>query len=105
MTDVKNDLAHAREERCAETKAEVAARRLDRMQREQHEADDAKHEANLQEAFANQSKAVKVLVDKWFVDKGYGFGKLRQARSFSSTPARCRVLRCSRSARTRGCRW
>ena len=27
------------------------------------------------ETKANQSKAVKVLVDKWFVDKGYGFGK------------------------------
>ena len=45
------------------------------MEREQTEADDAEHEANLQEALANQSKAVKVLVDKWFVDKGYGFGK------------------------------
>ena len=44
------------------------------MEREQHEADDAEHEANLQEAFTNQSKAVKVLVYKWFVDKGYGFG-------------------------------
>ena len=83
MTDVKNELAHVREmlgvlvrrERSAETKAEIAARRLDRMEREQHEADDAEHEANLQEALANQSKAVKVLVDKWFVDKGYGFGK------------------------------
>ena len=29
-----------------------------------------------QEALANQSKAVKVVVDKWFVDKGYGFGKV-----------------------------
>ena len=29
----------------------------------------------LQEALSNQSKAVKVVVDKWFVDKGYGFGK------------------------------
>ena len=83
MTDVKNELAHVREllgvlvrrERCAETKAEIAARRLDRMEREKDEADDAEHEANLQEALANQSKAVKVLVDKWFVDKGYGFGK------------------------------
>ena len=82
MTDVKNDLAHVpellgvlvRRERCPETK-DIAARRLDRMEREQHEADDAEHEANLQEALANQSKAVKVLVDKWFVDKGYGFGK------------------------------
>ena len=83
MTDVKNDLAHVREllgvlvrrERCAETKAEIAARRLDRMEREQTEADDAEHEANLQEALTNQSKAVKVDVDKWFVDKFCGFGK------------------------------
>ena len=83
MTDVKNDLAHVRDlvgvlvrrERCAETKAEIAARRLDRMEREQHEADDAEHEANLQETLANQPKAVRVVVDKWFVDKGYGFGK------------------------------
>ena len=83
MTDVRNDLAHVREmlgvlvrrERSAENKAEVAARRLDRMEREQHEDDDAEHEANLQEALTNQSKAVKVLVDKWFVNEGYGFGK------------------------------
>ena len=68
MTDVKNDLAHVREllgvlvrrEKCAETKTEIAARRLDRMEREQTEADDAEHEANLQEALANHSKAVKV---------------------------------------------
>ena len=78
MTDVKKDIAHVRElfgvlvrrERCAETKTEIAARRLDRMEREKDEADDAEHEANLQEALTNQSKAVKVLVDK-----GYGFGK------------------------------
>ena len=83
MTDVKNDLAHVREmpgvlvrrEWSAENKAEVAERRLERMEREQTEADDVEHEANLQEALANQSKAVKVVVDKWFVDKGYGFGK------------------------------
>ena len=73
MTDVKKELAHVREligvlvrrERSAETKAEIAARRLDRMEREQTEADDAEHEANLQEALANQSKAVKVVVDRW----------------------------------------
>ena len=83
MSDVKNELAHVREmvgvlvrrERSAEHKAEAATRRLDRMEREQTEADDAEHEANLQEALSNQSKAVKVLVDNWFVDKGYGFGK------------------------------
>ena len=83
MSDVKNELAHVREmvgvlvrrERSAEHKAEVATRRLDRMEQEQHEADDAEHEASLEEALSNQSKAMKVLVDKWFVDKGYGFGK------------------------------
>ena len=83
MKDLKSDLVHIREllgvlvrkERCAETKAEIAARRLDRMEREQHEADVTEHEANLHEALQNQSKVVKVLVDKWFVDKGYGFGR------------------------------
>ena len=44
------------------------------MEREKDEADDAEHDANLQEALANQWKTVTVLVDKWFVDKGYGFG-------------------------------
>ena len=81
MKDLKSDLAHIREllgvlvrkEMCAETKAEIAARRLDRMEREQHEADDAEHEANLREALQKLSKAVKVLVDKWFVDKGHCF--------------------------------
>ena len=61
MTDVKNELAHVREmigvlirrERHAETKAEIAAR-LDRMEREQHEADDTEYEANLQEALTNR---------------------------------------------------
>ena len=72
MTDVKNELLHVREllgvlvrgERCAETKVETADRRLDRIEREQHEADDAEHEANFQDARTNQSKAVKVVVDK-----------------------------------------
>ena len=83
LRDVKNELTQVRElvgvlvrrERSAETKTEIAARRLERMEREQHEVADAEHEANLQEALTNQSRAVKVLVDKWFVDKGYGFGK------------------------------
>ena len=84
MRDLKSDLVHVREllgvlvrkDRCTETKAEIAARRLDWMEREQHEADDDEHEANLQEAVQNQPKAVKVLVDKWFVDKGSGFGRV-----------------------------
>ena len=72
MTDVKNDLAHLRQllgvlvrtERCGETKAVIAASRLDSMEREQHEADDTEHEATFQEALTHQSKAVKVLVGK-----------------------------------------
>ena len=41
------------------------------MEREQDEADDAEHEA----LRINQSKNAKVIVDKWFVDKGCRFGK------------------------------
>ena len=45
------------------------------MERAKDEVDDAEHEANLQEALTNQTKVVKLVVDKWFVDKGCGFGK------------------------------
>ena len=83
MRDVKSELLQVRElvgvlvrrERCAEVKTEVAARRLERMEREKDDADDADHEAELQEDLENQAKAVKLVVDKWFVDKGFGFGK------------------------------
>ena len=82
MRDVKTELLQVRElvgvlmrrERCAEVKTEVAARRLERMEREKDDADDAEHEADLQEALANQTKAVR-LVDKWFVDRGFVFGR------------------------------
>ena len=78
MTDMKNELMRVREllgvlvrrERCAETKAEIAARRLERVEEEQYEADDAEHEVNFQQAFTNQSKVAKVLVDNCFADKG-----------------------------------
>ena len=83
VRDVKSELLQVRElvgvlvrrERCAEVKTEVAARRLDRLEREKDDADDAEREANLQEALAVQSKVVKLIVDKWFVDKGFGFGR------------------------------
>ena len=45
------------------------------MEREKEDADDAEHEADLQEALAHQTKAVRLVVDKWFVDRGFGFGK------------------------------
>ena len=83
MRDVKSELLQVRElvgvlvrrERCIETKAEIAARRLDRMEQEKDEAEDGVHEASLQEALANQAKVVRLVVDKWFVDKGFGFEK------------------------------
>ena len=65
-----------RKERCAETKAEIAARRLDRLEQEQDEQDDKEHEANLQEALSDKTKVVKLAIDKWFVDRGFGFGKV-----------------------------
>ena len=54
--------------------ADVAIRRLERLEKEniQHEA----LEASLPEALADKTKVVKLLVDKWFVDKGFGFGKI-----------------------------
>ena len=85
MKDVKSELLHVREligvlvrkERCAQTRAEIAASRLDRLEREQDEdeQDDKESETNLQEALSDKTKAVKV-IDKWFVDKGFGFGKV-----------------------------
>ena len=83
IRDLKSDLVHIREllgvlvrkERSAETKAEIAARRLNRMERERDQESEAECEATLEEALADHSKVVKVIVDKWFVDKGFGFGK------------------------------
>ena len=83
MRDVKSELWQVRElvgvlvrrERCAEVKTEVAARRLERMERGKDDVNDAEHEADLQEALANQTKAVRLVVDKWFVGRGFGFGR------------------------------
>ena len=79
MKDVKSELLHVREligEKCAETRAEIAARRLDRLEQEQDEQDDKESEANLQEALSDKTKAVKLVIDKWFVDKVFGFGRV-----------------------------
>ena len=83
MRDVRSEILQVRElvgvlvhrERCAETKAEIATRRLTRMEKERDEESEAECEATLEEALTNQSKVVKVIVDKWFVHKGFGFGK------------------------------
>ena len=84
MRDLKSDLVHIREllgvlvrkERSAEAKAEIAARRLNRMERERDQESEAECEASLEEALADHSKVVRVIVDKWFVDRGFGFGKV-----------------------------
>ena len=113
MKDVKSELPHVREligvlvlkERCAETRAEIAARRLDRLEREQDEQDDEEREANLQEALGDKTRVVKPVIDKWFVDKGFGFvAKSPLAKLSSSMLASCMVEKCSWSARTRGCK-
>ena len=72
LRDVQSEFLHVREmlgvmarrERCAETKKEIAARRLDRMKGEKDEEDDAEHEADLQEALTNQTKVARLVVDK-----------------------------------------
>ena len=46
------------------------------MEQEQDEQDDKESETNLQEALSDKTKAVKLVIDKWFVDKGFGFGKV-----------------------------
>ena len=70
-----------RKERCAETKAEIAARKLDRVEPERDQESEPECEATLEEALTNQSKVVKVIVDKWFVEKGFGFGKTPTGQS------------------------
>ena len=64
-----------RRERCAEMRTSIAARRLDRMEREQGEVDDTEHEASLQEALVDKTMVVKLVVDKWLVGAGFSIGK------------------------------
>ena len=96
MRDLKSDLVHigellgvlVRKERSAETKAEIAARRLDRRDQES----EAECEATLEEALTDHSKVVKVSTNG-LSKKGSALVKPRQGRSSSSTPAQCRVLK------------
>ena len=63
-------------ERELDVKTDVAARRLERLERESSQLEDGEREASLEEALADPTKVVKLTVDKWFVDKGFGFGKV-----------------------------
>ena len=57
-------------------KADVAVRRLERLEKEHSQQEDEEHEASLPDALADRTKVVKLVVDKWFVDKGFGFGRV-----------------------------
>ena len=65
-----------RRERRVDLKTEVAAKKLQRLEREREEEDDKERESSLKEALADKTKVVKLVVDKWFADKGFGFGKV-----------------------------
>ena len=81
---VKKDLKEARKmleflvrrERKVDTHAEVSTRRLERLEREKEDEEDREHETNLEEALVDKTKVVKLVVDKWFFDRGFGFGKV-----------------------------
>ena len=62
-------------ERKLDIKTDVAARRLERLERESSQFEEEEREASLEEALTDNTKVVKLTVDKWFVDKGFGFGK------------------------------
>ena len=62
-------------ERKLDVRTDVAARRLERLERESSQLEDEERETSLEGALTDRIKVVKLTVDKWFVDKGFGFGK------------------------------
>ena len=65
-----------RRERKLDVKADVAVKRLARLEKEHSQLEDEEREASLPDALADRTKVVKIVVDKWFVDKGFGFGRV-----------------------------
>ena len=65
-----------RRERKLDVKADVAVRRLARLEKEHSQLEEEECEASLPDALADRTKVVKLVVDKWFVDKGFGFGRV-----------------------------
>ena len=86
-----------RRERKDDLQTDVAVRRLKRLERENSQLVDEERETGLDVALSDKTNVVK-----WTVDRGVGFGKSRQVKLSSSTPASCKVQRCSWSALTRG---
>ena len=76
-------------ERKLDVKADVAISRLEPVEKENLQLEDEALEAGLPEALADKTKVVKLLVDKWFVDKGFGFGKSSPRRSHLHPRQRC----------------
>ena len=62
-------------ERKLDVRTDVAARRLERLERESSQLEDEELETSLEGALTDRTKVAKLIVDKWFVDKGYGFGR------------------------------
>ena len=65
-----------------------AVRRLARLEKEHSQLEDEEREASLPDALADRTKVVKLVVDKWFVDKGSGSGEVRR-RSHLHPRQRC----------------
>ena len=65
-----------RRERKLDVETDVAIRRLERLEKENLQLEDEALEASLPEALADKTQVVKLLVDKWFVDTGFGCGKI-----------------------------
>ena len=65
-----------RRERKLDVKADVAVRRLARLEKEHSQLEEEECEASLPDALADRTKVVKLVVNKWFVDKGFGFGRV-----------------------------
>ena len=53
-----------------------AVRRLARLEKEHSQLEDEERKPASQDALADRTKVVKLVVDKWFIDKGFGFGRV-----------------------------
>ena len=61
-----------RRERKLHVQTDVAARRLERLEKDNFQVEDEEHEASLSDSLADKAKVVKLVVDTWFADKGFG---------------------------------
>ena len=59
-----------RRERKVDVRTEVAVKKLQRLEKERDEENDKEREATLKEALFDKTKVVKLVVGRWFVDKG-----------------------------------